>query len=139
MCNTMIKILLLATIWFLPMGLAAQEIVRPADIKIREEFENVHTRQLYTDPMVSTFLIEVKKDVRGHYHRFHTEQVYVISGKGEMLLGKRKHKIKAGDFIIIPPNTPHEVKVTGKQPLRVLSIQAPNFDGNDRVWLDDKP
>jgi len=38
-----------------------------------------------------------------------------------------------GGSIFIPQNTWHYVKVTSAEPLKVLSIQAPNFDGKDRV------
>ncbi len=138
MCNTMIKSFLLAVFLCLSMTLKAQEILHPGLEKIETE-EAVYNRQLYTDAQVSTFLIEIKQEVKGHYHQFHTEQVFVLSGKAEIKLGdsRRWKDIKEGDLIIIPANTPHAVRVKGNKPLRVLSIQAPNFDGSDRVWIED--
>ena len=50
-----------------------------------------------------------------------------------MTLGSITKEIKAGDIIFIPANTFHEVKVTSEKPLKVISIQAPEFDGTDRV------
>ena len=36
--------------------------------------------------------------------------------------------------ITIPKNTWHYAKTTSKEPLKVISIQAPNFDGKDRIF-----
>jgi quercetin dioxygenase-like cupin family protein len=134
----MIKSFLLVVYLTLSLGLQAQQVLQPGSEKI-ETTEAVYNRMLYTDAQVSTFLIEIKNEVKEHYHQFHTEQVYVLSGKAEMKMGdsNRWRTIKEGDLIIIPANTPHAVRVKGKQALRVLSIQAPNFDGNDRIWVED--
>ena len=137
MSSTMIKSFLIVPMLCLSLALQAQEILNPGSEKIETE-EAVYNRPLYTDAQVSTFLIEIKQEVKGHYHQFHTEQVYVLSGKAEIKLGdsRRWKDIQEGDLIIIPANTPHAVRVKGNKPLRVLSIQAPNFDGNDRVWVE---
>ena len=45
-------------------------------------------------------------------------------------------EIKKGDVVFIPKNTAHAVKSTGKQPLKVLSVQSPNFDGKDRIFIE---
>jgi mannose-6-phosphate isomerase-like protein (cupin superfamily) len=50
-----------------------------------------------------------------------------------MKLGNATFKISEGDVIFIPLNTFHSVKSTGKVPLKVLSIQSPEFDGSDRI------
>lgn len=138
MYNTMIKYFFSTLLLCLSLGVQAQEILNPGSEKIETE-EAIYNRTLYTDALVSTFLIEIKQEVKGHYHQFHTEQVYVLSGKAEMKMGdsRRWKDIKEGDLIIIPANTPHAVRVKGNKPLRVLSIQAPNFDGNDRVWVEE--
>jgi mannose-6-phosphate isomerase-like protein (cupin superfamily) len=53
-----------------------------------------------------------------------------------MMLEEKKFEIKHGDVIFIPKNTFHSVKTTSKEPLKVISIQAPYFDGKDRVFKD---
>lgn len=100
-----------------------------------QEYENVFIQKLFTDSLASTFIIWVKKEVPLHKHEWHTEQVYVISGKGAMTVGKELKPITAGDIIFIPKNTPHAVKVTSAEPLKVISIQAPEFDGSDRIIM----
>jgi len=40
--------------------------------------------------------------------------VQVLSGECEFSLGGKPHKLKAGDFLHMPPNLPHAVKATGQ-------------------------
>lgn len=95
-----------------------------------------YVKALYSDSLSSSFIIVIPKEVKAHYHAFHTEQVVVISGEADMLLGEQKIHIKAGDVIFIPKGTPHSVVVTSAEPLKVISIQAPHFDGSDRVLIE---
>jgi mannose-6-phosphate isomerase-like protein (cupin superfamily) len=60
----------------------------------------------------------------------------VLEGSGQMTLGTKGFGIKKGDVIFIPKNTVHSVISMGDQPLKVISIQAPKFDGKDRVFID---
>jgi mannose-6-phosphate isomerase-like protein (cupin superfamily) len=62
----------------------------------------------------------------------------VIEGEGQMSLADKSFKIKKGDLVFIPKNTIHSVKTTSKQPLKVVSIQAPLFDGKDRISIEEK-
>jgi mannose-6-phosphate isomerase-like protein (cupin superfamily) len=60
----------------------------------------------------------------------------VQSGEGVMKMNDKEFLIKPGDVIFIPKNTLHSVIVKGKKPLKVLSIQSPRFDGDDRVMME---
>jgi mannose-6-phosphate isomerase-like protein (cupin superfamily) len=60
----------------------------------------------------------------------------VLSGEADMRLGDQNIHIKPGDVIFIPKGTPHSAKVTSTVPLRIISIQAPYFDGSDRIMLE---
>ena len=103
-------------------------------IKPIETFENIYNRQLYSDSLSSSFLIFVKTEVKEHKHANHSENVVVIDGEATMKIDGKSFKIKKGDMINIPKNSWHYVKVTSKTPLKVLSIQSPNFDGKDRIF-----
>ena len=105
-------------------------------IKPPATYENIYNRPLYSDSLVSSFVIFVKKEVKPHVHVNHTEQVIVLEGEGEMTIGNKKMTIKKGDILFIPKNTAHSLKVTSKDPVKVISIQAPNFDGKDRVMIN---
>jgi mannose-6-phosphate isomerase-like protein (cupin superfamily) len=104
-------------------------------IKAPKNLENTSIIPLFHDTInVSSFLIFIKKEVKLHKHITHDEQVYVIEGEGKMQLGEKIKEIKKGDFIFIPKNTYHSVKTTSNNELKVISIQAPYFDGKDRFF-----
>ena len=104
-------------------------------IKVPKNLENTSIIPLFHDTInVSSFLIFIKKEVKLHKHITHDEQVYVIEGEGQMQLGEKIKEIKKGDFIFIPKNTFHSVKTTSNNELKVISIQAPYFDGKDRFF-----
>ncbi len=105
-------------------------ITPPAD------YENIYFRPVYSDSLVSSFVIFVKKQVKEHKHITHTEHVYILDGTGEMTLGDKKFTVKKGDIISIPKNTFHSLKNTSSVPIKVLSVQAPLFDGTDRIMRE---
>lgn len=91
---------------------------------------------LHSDSLSSSFLICVPHEVKPHYHALHTEHVVVIDGEATLLLGGSLLRIGPGDVIAIPKGTVHAVTTTSPEPLRVASIQAPRFDGTDRVPVE---
>lgn len=114
----------------------AQSIIDLDTLQVREPYDNVLIKKLHSDKNASAFLIFIKKEVRLHKHLMHSETIYVLDGTGDMLLGDKKVEVKKGDIIFVPENTPHRVKVTSIIPLKVISNQAPEFDGTDRVFMD---
>jgi mannose-6-phosphate isomerase-like protein (cupin superfamily) len=101
-------------------------------------YQNIHVKTIYSDEHVSSFVIWIKKEVKLHKHVYHSEQVYIIEGKGVMTLGIQKFPVEKGDWIMIPKGMPHSVKVTSSKPLKVLSVQSPEFKGDDRIFLEEK-
>jgi len=93
---------------------------------------------LFHDSLSSSFFISVPQKVPLHKHLKHTEQIYIVSGEADMILGEKKFQIKKGDVVLIPANTPHAVNVTSREPLKCISIQAPYFDGSDRILLENR-
>ena len=99
-------------------------------------YENVCVKKIDSDSLVSNFVIWIKKDVKAHKHLVHSETIIVLDGTGTMMLGDKKIEIKKGDYIFVPRNTVHSVLVTSKDPLKVISIQAPEFKGDDRIFVE---
>lgn len=114
----------------------AQAPIQTKDINPITEYDNIHVQKLSSDSLVSTFAIWVKLKVKPHKHIYHTEHVQVLEGKGEFSIADSTFSVKKGDFIIIPKNTYHSVEVTSKKPMKVISIQAPRFVGEDRVFKE---
>lgn len=115
----------------------SQNLVRTDTLQVYKGYDNVHVRMLNSDSLVSTFSIWIKKEVKAHKHAAHSETIYILEGEGEMKLGSQVFIVKKGDYVFIPKNTVHSVIVTSKIPMKVLSIQAPEFDGSDRIFIDD--
>ena|SRR3990167_9068386 len=115
----------------------AQNSQQTDTVKPPAEYENIYIRTLYHDSLVSSFLIFVKKEVKLHKHATHAEHVYVLEGEGEMNLGGNNIKVKKGSIVFIPADTIHSLKVTSKKPMKVLSFQAPHFDGKDRIMVPE--
>lgn len=111
-----------------------QNIVDVKKLKPQEDYDNILIKKLDTDSNATSFVIWVKKGVKSHKHVNHSEVLYVIEGEGEMTIGKAINPIKAGDYFRIPKNTYHALKVTSKIPMKVISVQAPEFYGKDRVF-----
>ena len=105
-------------------------------IKAPSNYDNIYSRTIASDSLSSSFVIFIKKEVKKHKHATHTENVYILDGEGEMLLGDKSFKVKKGDMIFIPMNTVHSLKVTSSVPVKVLSVQSPRFDGKDRIFID---
>jgi mannose-6-phosphate isomerase-like protein (cupin superfamily) len=100
-------------------------------------YTNVYVKHMHSDDKASVFVIWIKKEVKSHKHEHHTEVVTVMQGRGKMKLGEDVRKIRKGDVIIIPMNTPHSVITSSRKPLKVISVQTPIFKGADRIWIED--
>lgn len=97
-------------------------------------YPNVYVKKVAEDSLQSTFAIWIKGTVQPHFHAQHTEFVEVLSGKARMTLNGKTFIIHKHDKILIPRGSVHSVTNLHHRPLKVLSIQAPKFDG-DRVWI----
>ncbi len=120
---------------FLLSGLAfSQEVSNLSVLAPDKEYENILIKKLDTDSNSTSFVIWIKKGVKSHKHEFHSEIISVIEGSGVMTINKKSFDIKPGDYFRIPENTFHSLKVNSKKPMKVLSIQSPEFLGKDRVF-----
>ncbi|MEO6305364.1 MAG: cupin domain-containing protein [Bacteroidia bacterium] len=115
----------------------SQTVVNLDTVKLPAKTENVFNKILFNDSLVSSFCIIIKNNVKPHKHQYHSEHVFVMEGEGRMSLGDKTFKLKKGDLVFIPKNTIHSVKTTSKEPLKVVSIQAPFFDGKDRIIIEE--
>ncbi|MDG1477744.1 MAG: cupin domain-containing protein [Vicingaceae bacterium] len=112
----------------------SQEVTNLKAIQPHKEYENILVKKLDTDNNSTSFLIWIKKGVKSHKHKTHSEIISVIEGEGVMTINKKSFDIKSGDYFRIPENTFHSLKVNSTKPMKVLSIQSPEFLGKDRVF-----
>ncbi|MBK8497747.1 MAG: cupin domain-containing protein [Flavobacteriales bacterium] len=114
----------------------SQHVFDPMTLPCNGDSAHVQVTPLFSDSLSSSFHICIPREVKPHLHRYHTEHVLVLEGEGSMLLGDSTFSIGAGHVIIIPMGTRHAVRTTSDVPLRVISVQAPFFDGSDRVMIE---
>lgn len=117
-----------------PFYTAAQFVTRLDTITVKQD-QPVYTETIASDLFSSSFLIVIEKEVPAHFHKLHTEYVYIVSGTAELTLDTTVYMISPGNLIYIPQATAHSVWVTSDEALRVLSIQSPEFKGKDRYFL----
>ena len=111
-----------------------ENIMKINQIKPSIEFENINVKKISSNPSSSTFAIWIKKKVKLHKHINHTENILIQSGYGQFRLNDSIYSVSSGDLIVIPKNTWHGVIIDSKEPMKVISIQSPEFFGNDRVY-----
>jgi quercetin dioxygenase-like cupin family protein len=95
---------------------------------------NVNVLMLATDSLCSSFLITIQEGVKHHFHTTHTENIYVIEGEGLMTLGLKEFHVESGSYVMIPKGIVHNV--IAEKPMRVLSIQTPQWVVDDRKFVD---
>ena len=113
------------------------EILNLSEIALPESTENIYVKKIASDANSSDFVIFIKKQVPLHKHASHTETIFVLEGRGMFQEGDKKMEIGPGDYLRIPEGTPHAVTVISDEPLKVLSVQAPEFLGKDRIFIKD--
>src|SRR5579863_4880217 len=71
-----------------------------------------------------------------HYHR-RAEEIYLFTaGSGRMRLGDHERDVRAGDCVVIPPETVHKLWA-GEQPLVLLCCCSPAYSHEDTFLVDD--
>jgi mannose-6-phosphate isomerase-like protein (cupin superfamily) len=68
-----------------------------------------------------------------HFHRV-SEEIYLFTaGAGRMILAGEEAAVRAGDCVVIPPGTEHQLVNDGAQPLVLLCCCSPPYSHEDTV------
>ena len=68
-----------------------------------------------------------------HYHRV-SEEIYLFtSGAGRMRMAGEEAAVRAGDMVVIPPGTEHQLVNDGSEPLVLLCCCSPPYSNEDTV------
>ena len=70
-----------------------------------------------------------------HRHHQSEELYHITAGRGVMTLGDEKFAVEAGDTILIPPGTPHSIRNSGNEELKILCCCAPAYSHDDTELL----
>lgn len=67
------------------------------------------------------FVVEPGGHTPRHSHDYEHE-VYVVSGRGTVLLGGQERAVRAGDVIYVPADAEHQFRASGGDALRFLCL-----------------
>ena len=117
------------------IDLKAQDVVHLSRVYPDEEvtIEEEISKVIVEDNRSTASVIWIKKESAKQYHLKHAQHLYVYKGKGEVYFPNDTLKIVEGDYIYIPQNTTFKIVVTRRKSLKLLSIIAPKFKGQDVI------
>jgi mannose-6-phosphate isomerase-like protein (cupin superfamily) len=58
-------------------------------------------------------------------HRGADQWLFVLSGTGRAIVGRRTHRLNSGSLLLIERGRTHEIKNTGRRPLKTLNVYIP--------------
>ena len=58
-------------------------------------------------------------------HRGADQWLFVVSGSGVAIVGRSRHRLRPGSLVLIERGTTHEIRNTGRSPLRTLNLYVP--------------
>ena len=68
-------------------------------------------------------------------HRGADQWLFVLSGSGEAIIGRKRHRLRANSLLLIERKERHQISNTGRGLLRTLNFYVPpayRKDGNPR-------
>jgi mannose-6-phosphate isomerase-like protein (cupin superfamily) len=74
--------------------------------------------------------------LKQHYHKSHSETIYVAKGSGQIFSNDKWVDVKPGSLHFNPVGKIHGIKNTGNEPLVVISIFAPALKEPDRHFVE---
>lgn len=66
-----------------------------------------------------------KEGDAGNKHQGSDQWLFVVSGAGQALVGRKKYPLRANTLLLIEQNEKHEIRCTGKTPLKTLNFYSP--------------
>jgi mannose-6-phosphate isomerase-like protein (cupin superfamily) len=112
-------------------------IVNKSDLE-RAETTNTATFEgrLYGDINLSFYWVDLPPGGGVRLHRHPCEEIFIIQeGEGTFTIGSRTLEARAGQIVIVPPDTPHRFFNAGDRPLRQIDILPSNRIVTE--WLED--
>ena len=80
-------------------------------------------------------IVRAGAETEEHYHGAIEEIYFFTSGAGVMKLGDEESEVSPGDTVVIPPGTPHKLRNTGTEALKLLCCCAPPYSHEDTFMV----
>jgi quercetin dioxygenase-like cupin family protein len=85
---------------------------------------SIVSRQIVKKPNgnITLFAFDKGESLTEHTSPFEAV-VYMVDGEMEIRIGGNPHQVKAGEFLIMPPDVPHGLKATVKSKMLLTMIK----------------
>ncbi|MBI3957015.1 MAG: cupin domain-containing protein [Candidatus Kerfeldbacteria bacterium] len=70
---------------------------------------------------------------QAHFHRETTEHYYIVSGRGFVWVDGDFVPVHVGSYLVIRPNTPHQVIPNPESTLEILVVATPPWRAEDEI------
>ncbi len=79
------------------------------------------------------------EDIGLETHSENDQVLYLVSGKGEVVLNGEKSEFKSGDAVVVPAGTEHNFTTVGNVPMKIITTYSPphHADGTVHVTKAD--
>lgn len=106
-----------------------------ADIEDRAEGNHDFRRVIYTGPHMQLVLMSLDpgEEIGEETHSMVDQFFRIEEGRGEVWMHGEPTRIEADTAIIVPAGTPHNIRNTGREPLKLYTIYAPPHHADGTV------
>ncbi len=90
------------------------------DMKAPVEFEEIFVKIIGFSPEVTSAIVWIKNMAPEEVHGDEHEKFLILEGTCDITIGDIVHSLVPGDYLAIPLHIDHDVKVTSRNPCKVL-------------------
>ena len=90
------------------------------DMVLPEDADDMYAKIIGYTPQMTTAIAWIKEMAPDEVHHDEFEKFLILEGTCEITFGDEVHKLSAGDYLSIPLHLDHVVKVTSKEPCKVI-------------------
>jgi mannose-6-phosphate isomerase-like protein (cupin superfamily) len=109
------------------------EIVQVEKHPTFQQYEGFQLATLAQTPGMNIRVNRLEDRIKRHTHPTSRHFLYFIKGQIELSVGDETKLVGAGDFVTIPPGTPHSMHRIGAAEAVFLDVASPP-DAGDVIW-----
>jgi len=95
--------------------------------------QNIHKIDICRNADASHHLVRIREREPYHIHAKHDLTVFVLAGRGEIVIDGKRHPCGPGHVLYIPRGLPHAYINRGRDPGVAYAIFNPPFGGEDII------
>lgn len=104
-------------------------MTRAAVIKVKDEAKDSETFRtvLFTAERCQLVIMSLRpgEDIGQEVHADEDQLLYAVKGEGVAVIDGKEQKLEKGAIFCVPAGTTHNVRNTGKEPMKIFTVYAP--------------